>query len=75
MRLRLNAIHMENVYLLTVSEVTYLYAKLEKGVSSGSLDNNSSAFTNCGRNLAKFAIRSLSIKVCSQENFESLCSA
>lgn len=64
---------MENVYLL--SKVTYLYSKLEKGVSSGSLVRISSAFTSCGRNLAKLAIRSLSIKVCSQESFASRCSA
>ena len=60
-----------------MSRTPYLCAKLENGVSSGSFDSASSAFTNCGRSLAKLSIRSLSIKVCIHihqiEQIESLC--
>lgn len=44
--------------------MAYLCAKEENGTSSGSLLRASSTFTNCGRSLPKFAMRSLSIKVC-----------
>ena len=53
---------------LKVEWLTYLWAKLLKGVFSGSLVRASSAFTNWGWSLAKLGMRSLSINVCTHNN-------